>query len=183
MFQELDTIVLATDLPELELTRGDIGTIVLVLEEGYPVMHIASHFRFSPTGNDTTSFLLLGDGNKLTLADIKNRYKFPDVDLLTLSACNTAMGSQGTGKEIESFGVLAQRNGAKGVLASLWPVYDISTAVFMRHLYRLRSTGTTPLNKALALQAAQRVFIEGKEGKMYPHPYYWAPFILMGNWL
>jgi CHAT domain-containing protein/Flp pilus assembly protein TadD len=156
---------------------------LLLLKEGYPVMHISSHFRFSPTGNETTSFLLLGDGNKLTLADIRDQYQFPHIDLLTLSACDTAIGTQGTGKEIESFGVIAQQNSAKSVLASLWPVYDISTAVFMRHLYRLRNTGTTPLNKALALQAAQRVFIEGKEGKMYQHPYYWAPFILMGNWL
>jgi CHAT domain-containing protein len=149
----------------------------------YPVMHIASHFRFSPEGNETTSFLRLGDGKRLSIADIRNQYQFPKVDLLTLSACNTAMGNYGTGKEIEGFGVSAQRNGAKGVLASLWAVDDTSTAVFMQYLYRLRNTNTTPLNKALALQAAQKIFIEGTEVQGYRHPYYWAPFILMGNWL
>src|SRR5438128_6543979 len=110
------------------------------LHQSYRVVHIASHFRFQP-GNETQSFLLLGDGTHLTLADLKNMGQlFSGVDLLTLSACNTAVGERlGDGKEVESFGVIAQKKGASAVMASLWPVMDQSTQLFMREFYRLHS--------------------------------------------
>jgi len=127
---------------------------------------------------------------------------------MTLSACDTAMGgAKATGREIEGFGALAQRKGAKAVLATLWPVMDRSTGIFMQNLYRLRQEKN--LSKAEALQEAQLLFIRGQVGSEktheksqrgegaeaekkafipdseapYAHPYYWAPFILMGNWL
>jgi len=76
----------------------------------------------------------------LSLAQIKTLPNiFSGVDLLTLSACNTATGGTGAnGKEVEGFGVLAQRQGAKSVIASLWPVADSSTKVLMQEFYRLR---------------------------------------------
>ena len=104
---------------------------------------------------------------------------FNSVDLLTLSACETAMGgATADGREIEGFGWLAQRQGAKSVLATLWSVADDSTGEFMSELYRLRQQ--EHINKAAALQRAQIGFIESSD---YAHPFYWAPFILMGNWL
>jgi CHAT domain-containing protein len=61
------------------------------------------------------------------------------VDLLTLSACDTATGGAGSdGREVEGFGVLAQRQGAGAVMASLWPVADRSTELLMRGFYRER---------------------------------------------
>src|SRR5262249_9219395 len=95
------------------------------LRKRHKVVHIASHFQFAP-GNETSSALLLGDGSFLSLAQIKSLPNvFGGVDLLTLSACNTATGGSGAnGKEVEGFGVLAQRQGAKAVVASLWPVFD-----------------------------------------------------------
>jgi CHAT domain-containing protein len=86
-------------------------------------------------------FLVLGDGKQLSLADIRTGgWKFNSVDLMTLSACETGLGGgkDANGREIEGFGVLAQRQGAKGVLATLWPVADQSTAIFMQELYRSR---------------------------------------------
>jgi CHAT domain-containing protein len=104
--------------------------------------------------------------------------------------------------------VLAQRQGAKGVLATLWPVADQSTAIFMQELYRSRQE--KHLTKAEALRDSQLALINGTHklpkglkalpaanntsktnaptftpnpAKPYAHPYYWAPFILMGNWL
>ena len=183
-----------------------------VLGGRYPVLHIASHFQFNP-GNVSDSHLILGDGNLLTLAQITEEdYDFGGVDLITLSACNTGMVSGGTGSEVESFGALAQDQGAKGVLATLWPVADQSTGVFMQNFYRLRGKGIT---KAEALRQAQVMFIRGngksttdagnaKRGtpiyakkdesensapfnpapnSPFAHPHFWAPFILMGNWL
>ena len=95
----------------------------------YPVVHIASHFRFQP-GKDTKSFLLLGDGGHLSLAELKTSANlFGGVQLLTLSACNTGVGD---GAEVEGFGTLAQRQGAKSVVASLWPVRSLRPALRRR---------------------------------------------------
>jgi CHAT domain-containing protein/Flp pilus assembly protein TadD len=181
------------------------------LRKRNPVVHIASHFRFEP-GNETNSALLLGDGTFLSLAQIKSLPNvFAGVDLLTLSACNTATGGSGaTGKEVEGFGVLAQRQGAKAVIASLWPVADRSTKNLMQELYKLREA-KADVTKVEALRQAQIHLLRGElqvTGEMlaarsivqeedktanlpkfkvdpkapYAHPYYWAPFILIGNW-
>ena len=155
-----------------------------VLGEEYPLVHIASHFRFNP-GTEKDSYLVLGDGARLDLAELRQRhFKFKNVDLLTLSACETAVG--GNGREVEGLAVTVQKAGAKGVLATLWPVADQSTGQFMQHLYRLRQE--QHLNKAEALRQAQLIYIRGEQQEAsdepaYAHPYYWAPFILMGNWL
>ncbi len=173
----------------------------LGLIQSPPVVHVASHFKFQP-GNETNSFLLLGDGNKLSLDALKNgNYQFTDVDLLTLSACETAVGGgkEENGREIEGFGVLAQNQGAKSVLATLWQINDLSTGQFMQMFYHIRQSNPG-MTKAEALQQTQQAFIKGQvvlEAKLNPqrvdaaakgkitteHPYYWAPFILMGNWL
>src|ERR1039457_4917256 len=121
------------------------------LLKGYAVVHIASHFRFQP-GNETQSYLLLGDGGHLSLAELMTSANlFGGVQLLTLSACNTGMGD---GTEVEGFGTLAERQGAKAVIASLWPVADASTKVLMQRFYRIResSPGKTKLE---ALREAQ----------------------------
>ena len=182
------------------------------LRQRYSLVHIASHFQFHP-GNETDSFLLLGDGSHLTLAQIKSLPNvFIGVDLLTLSACDTATGGAGaSGKEVEGFGVLAQRQGAKAVLATLWPVADESTQLLMREFYRLHDANPR-WTKAEALWQAQLTLLHGHNKDRtatitrrspettedstprsglafkadpnikYGHPYYWAPFILIGNW-
>jgi CHAT domain-containing protein len=168
------------------------------------VVHIASHFRFQP-GDETRSFLLLGDGSRLTLTDLKTLPDlFHGVELLTLSACNTGVGdAEADGKEVEGFSVLAQRGGAKSVLATLWPVGDESTSELMREFYRLRQSQPGML-KAEALRQAQLAILRGTGGAVtktrngetaslplfkgmsdkapYAHPYFWAPFFLTGNW-
>jgi CHAT domain-containing protein len=108
------------------------------------------------------------------------------------------------GKEVEGFGVLAQRGGAGAVLASLWPVADSSTSELMRTFYANREARQS---KAEALRQAQLTLLQGSTGvpggvrgfdparepgeappftpdprAPYAHPYYWAPFILIGNW-
>ncbi|EIJ44235.1 hypothetical protein BegalDRAFT_3419 [Beggiatoa alba B18LD] len=154
-------------------------TLNEVLDLGTPILHIASHFVFEPVGGDSNSYLLLGNGEKLTLAQIRIGYDFSPLDLLTLSACNTAMGNKkADGKEIEGFGTLAQLRGAKSVIATLWQVDDESTGQLMSKLYHLRATDR--LNKAESLQQAQLVLLKDPR---YQHPFYWSPFILMGNWL
>ena len=184
-------------------------TMRLTLLKRYPVVHIASHFQFQP-GNETRSYLLLGDGSHLSLAELKSLPNlFGGVQLLTLSACNTGVGgSSADGKEVEGFGVLAQNEGAKAVLASLWPVADESTSLLMQEFYRIRES-TPGITKLEALRQTQIAFLQGKvksqhgpttgrgllvnqkEAPAFPlnpeapyaHPYYWAAFFLMGNWM
>jgi CHAT domain-containing protein/tetratricopeptide (TPR) repeat protein len=158
----------------------------------FPVVHIASHFRFQP-GDQSNSFLLLGDGGHLSLAELQNLPNlFSGVQLLTLSACNTGLGD---GTEVEGFGMLAQQKGAKAVVASLWSVADSSTSVLMTEFYRIRET-SPGIPKLEALREVQLRLLHGeihladgvethagRSSEDYRHPFYWAPFFLMGNWL
>ncbi len=132
------------------------------LRQRPPVVHVASHFQFKP-GNETDSALLLGDGSFLSLAQIKSLPNvFSGVELLTLSACNTATGGSGaTGKEVQGFGVLAQRQGAKAVIASLWPVADRSTKNLMQEFYKLREAKGN-VTKAEAMRQAQIKLLRGE---------------------
>lgn len=172
----------------------------------FPMVHVASHFAFKP-GNEKDSYLLLGDGNRLDLGELRQvDYRFGDLDLLVLSACETGLDSAGAkGQEIEGMATMAQKKGARGVLATLWPVADESTALLMREFYKQREE--KKLTKGEALRQAQLALLTGEvkesaeadEGdrsgsgnrtkrfradpeKPFAHPYYWAPFILMGNW-
>jgi CHAT domain-containing protein len=150
----------------------------------------------------------------MTLAQIKTKLNFKNVELLTLSACETALGDTSTehhGAEVEGLGAIAQQAGAKAVLATLWPVADASTAILMRELYQAHKVDH--LDKADGLRQAQLALIHGTDVPTdsavkaqrglrrmqsgadtpatfrpdpkapYAHPFYWAPFILMGNWL
>ncbi|MBK7237490.1 MAG: CHAT domain-containing protein [Sterolibacteriaceae bacterium] len=179
------------------------------LSDRLPVLHLASHLQFRP-GTEKDSFLLLGDGSKLDLGSLRSRYQFAGVDLITLSACDTAVGG-GSGSEVDGLALTVQKNGAKGVLATLWPVADASTGRLMQEFYRLRQSAPQ-LTKAEALRQAQLELLNGAvkpaasdtargarplsvgtqttapayvadPDKPYAHPFYWAPFILMGNWL
>jgi CHAT domain-containing protein len=148
-------------------------------QRNFQLMHVSSHFQLSP-GTEINSFLLLGDGTRLTLGDMRNQnYRFDQVDLLTLAACDTGLGGgrDANGKEIEGLGVLAQQQGARAVLATLWPVADQSTATLMADMYQRRQA--QGLSKAEALRQAQLALMAQPK---YAHPFYWAPFILMGNW-
>ncbi len=176
------------------------------------VVHIASHFSLGDSDRTSRlllgdgSLLSLADIKGDTFA-----YDFGSVDLLTLSACSTAFGlAQGDGRDIDSFAEISRRGGARAILASLWPVNDASTSILMQRFYELRERRN--LGKAEALAAVQKEFVSGRIGEgdqaasvvfetvrrgavgaddMEPapirldgfkHPYYWAPFIMMGNW-
>jgi len=110
-----------------------------------------------------------------------------DVDLLTLSACATELSDKADGKEFEGLGAVFQKKGAKAVIGTLWPVQDEGGAALMKAFYTARGE-QRQMSKAAALQDAQVQLLTGKIKTSKPsidltHPYYWAPFILMGNWL
>jgi len=153
----------------------------------YPILHIATHGQFRAIKGDT--FLVTGDSDnpKLTLEDLENTIssvssKPNSGELLALTACETAVGDDRAALGLAG---IAVRAGVSSALASLWPINDASTPLLVKEFYtNLSSPG---VSKAQALQAAQRKLIEAKKDKeiknKYDHPYYWAPFILIGNWL
>jgi CHAT domain-containing protein/Tfp pilus assembly protein PilF len=171
--------------------RKSLGT-------SYPFTHAATHFVFIPgtKAEGLNSYLMMGNGEKLTLAQIQNTDNiFAGIELLTLSACDTGYGGiTRDGREIEGLGVLAQRKGARAIMATLWPVDDESTRHLMVEFYRgYQKPG---VSKAEALRKAQLAVLgepdlassgpaarrPPADSKRFPNPYHWSPFILIGNW-
>ncbi len=98
------------------------------------------------------------------------------IELLVLSACQTASGDN---RATLGLAGVAVRAGARSTLASLWSLDDESSAVLMSQFYRELAANTT-LTKAEALRLAQEKLLQSPR---YQHPRYWAPFVLVGNWL
>ncbi|WP_199326155.1 CHAT domain-containing protein [Nostoc parmelioides] len=154
-------------------------------EKTYPIIHIATHAQFGILPEDT--FLVIGNNEKLTIDKLEAILRQSGnisnaVELLTLTACETA-----TGDDRATLGLagVALQAGTKSALASLWSVDDDSTANLIAEFYdKLRNSG---MSKAQALQAAQLKLINAKQipeiNDKYDHPYYWSAFILIGNWL
>lgn len=145
--------------------------------ERYHIAHIASHGEFS--GDVRESFVLAYDG-KISVDALAryigfNRFRDDPLDLLTLSACQTAAGDEHAGLGLAGITVKA---GARSALASLWPIHDEATSLLMTEFYR--QLGTPGVSKAQALRRAQQQLAAITR---YRHPGYWSGFVLIGNWL
>ncbi|HKQ61773.1 MAG TPA: CHAT domain-containing protein, partial [Candidatus Polarisedimenticolaceae bacterium] len=156
-------------------------TTLLGPTRDFSVLHLGTHFSLRP-GNALRSFLVLGDGTKLTL-DRLGALDFGGIELLTLSACQTGAGGAVSedGREVEGLSALVQRRGARRVVASLWQVEDTSTARLMRAMYRALDGTASDVPRALQkAQLGLRSFQEGG-ARPYAHPYYWAGFVVSGS--
>ncbi|NJM48824.1 MAG: CHAT domain-containing protein [Alkalinema sp. RU_4_3] len=190
-------------LLDRDFTRSNFKNLI---KQDIKILHIATHGKFDPT-KIKGSVLLLGNGEELPIDDIET-FNFTALDLVVLSACQTALGNaEQEGIEIPGISSYFLSKGAKSVIASLWSVDDASTAILMQHLYRHLSEGKS---KTEALQLAQLALLNIKDTPSqtqaikslprfkgledtelkttkhpiapgYTHPYYWAPFILIGN--
>jgi CHAT domain-containing protein len=149
----------------------------LLRTEPYAVVHIASHGEFS--GDPEQSFVLTFDG-RLNMTRIENAIKFSQfrsapLELLTLSACRTAAGDDRAALGLAG---VAIKSGARSAVATLWFVSDQASSRLVADFYdRLRNQRS---GKARALQEAQKTLLADRR---YRHPGYWAPFLLIGNWL
>ncbi|HBL11364.1 MAG TPA: hypothetical protein DD379_08140 [Cyanobacteria bacterium UBA11162] len=145
----------------------------------YPLIHIATHGEFG--GDPENTFIVTGNNEKLTITELdrmlRNVSRRPEpVELLTLTACQTAAGDDRAALGLAGVAVQA---GARSALASLWFIDDATTAQIATDFYtNLRDSS---INKAEALRTAQVSLIEA--GGKNAHPAYWAAFILIGNWL
>ena len=152
--------------------RKEIG------ERGYTVVHIATHARFERDARN--SFILTYDG-KLNMSELEEligatRYSDRPVELLSLSACETALGDERAALGLAGVAVKA---GARSALASLWRVSDEATAVLLPEFYR-QTRNPAISTRAQALRQAQ---LDPMSTERYRHPAYWSPFVLIGNWL
>ncbi len=197
-------------LPDEQFTlaalKSDLGS-----GNNFSVVHIASHFVLI-AGSGDEPFLMMGGDNsgdpngfEWNLSAMENSpVAFHGTRLLTLSACSTAKDYKSrNGLEMDSLGMVAQQKDAEAVLATLWDVNDLSTSHIMSDFYS-RWVKNPAGGKAEALRQAQLAFLHGggavpgggtgrgfesvepsgapNAGLGYAHPYYWAPFVLIGNY-
>ncbi len=143
----------------------------------YNIVHLASHGELGTRASD--SYVLTHDG-KLDLGELsrllaKTKFRDQPLELLTLSACETAAGDERAALGLSG---LAVRAGARSVLGTLWKVNDAAASRLMVAFYtELKRPG---VSRALALQRAQIGLLQDRR---YRHPVYWAPFLIISNWL
>ncbi|NES24121.1 MAG: CHAT domain-containing protein, partial [Symploca sp. SIO3E6] len=147
----------------------------------FPVVHLATHGLFSSTPEET--FILTWEDtlnidqlNQLLRGREEGQRK--PIELLVLSACQTATGDRRAALGLAGVAVKA---GARSTLATLWVVNDAATAELMIDFYQELNQDKT-ISKAQALRRAQISMIQGDNPEQQK-PYYWAPFVLVGNWL
>jgi CHAT domain-containing protein len=141
------------------------------------VVHIASHAVF--TGDPETSFVLLHD-DKLTMERLSGvvgvtKFRERPLELLVLSACETAAGDERAGLGLAG---VAIRAGARSAVGSLWPISDEAAFRLVDSFYE--ALGDPKASKAHALQRAQAKL---RADPRFAHPYYWSPFLIINNWL
>jgi CHAT domain-containing protein len=146
--------------------------------DSYSIVHIASHGHFDSDSKKT--FVLTYD-SRLDLDELErmirpSQIRDKPVELLTLSACQTAAGDDRAALGLAG---IAVKSGARSALATLWFVDDEASALIVVDFYR-NLHDVPGISKARALQLAQ---IKLLNDPRYGHPCYWAPYLLIGNWL
>ncbi|MEO1340233.1 MAG: CHAT domain-containing protein [Cyanobacteria bacterium J06635_13] len=155
-----------------------------LLQAGFPIIHLATHGLFSSDPEQT--FIVTGDRDTIdldTLGTLLNSSPTPP-ELIVLSACDTAIGDE---RAVLGLAGVAVRSGSS-TIGSLWSVEDVSTSKLMSRFYRELQNPAT--KKADALQQAQLSLIQSLRDEpplpeltqLPPHPYFWAPYVLVGNW-
>ena len=143
----------------------------------FKVIHLATHGQFSSQAEKT--FILASDG-AINIKQLENIFRNREqnrsqiIDLLVLSACETAPGDN---RAVLGLAGVAVRAGARSTIASLWSLNDESAVEFMGHFYEQLIQGKS---RAEALRQAQLAFLQQKN--RYDAPLYWAPYILVGDW-
>ncbi len=186
---EFELNQIQSQLPTLMLLNEDFTrtNIQAKLDRGnFPVVHFATHGQFSSKADET--FILTWDGeiNVKELNEFLASTQTPGknsqskqrtpIELLVFSACETAAGDDRAALGLAG---MAVRSGARSTIAALWAVKDEATALFMVEFYRILSS-TPGISKAEALRQTQLTLLQNRQ---YQHPFYWAPFVLVGNWL
>jgi tetratricopeptide (TPR) repeat protein len=147
------------------------------LAPDYHVLHCATHARLDPRDPEE-SYILLAPGpaadGRWFMREIFGA-TWDKMQLVVLSACETALGEKDPGREVSALSYAFSVAGAPSIVASLWPVYDPSTMKLMQEFYR----GLPDGSRSGSLRRAQLGLLEDPATA---HPFFWAPFVLIGDW-
>ncbi|MEO0770196.1 MAG: CHAT domain-containing protein [Cyanobacteria bacterium J06649_4] len=173
--EQISDSVNAKVLVDRDFTRDNLATEIGRVP--FPILHLATHGQFS---SDLEETYLLAWDQRISVSDLDSllrarKEQDEPIELMVLSACQTAEGDDRAALGLAG---MAVRSGARSTLATLWSVNDQSTSALMTLFYQELSNAE--LTKAEALRRAQVKILQIPE---YSHPYYWAPFVLIGNWL
>ncbi len=172
--------------PNSRLLIGDVATESQFknLAGDYRVLHLATHSEFNKLNPMFSSLQLEADDDNDGRLEVHEVLRLElDADLVTLSACDTALGSGyfaevPAGDEFVGLTRAFLSVGSDSVMATLWQVDDRSSVRLMEYFYeRLEDPGANA-DKSAALMLAQQQL---RSTKGYEHPYYWAPFVLVGK--
>ncbi len=180
---EIEMADISQEIPSSQLLNQNFTQMRFreqIAETPAPIIHLATHGQFSSKPEET--FILAWEDTikvkdfQLLLRSREEQGPIP-VELLVLSACQTAEGDK---KAALGLAGMAVRSGARSTIATLWSVKDESTAKLMTEFYQeLSQSPSSPISKAGALRQAQLDLVNSPE---FNHPFYWAPFVLVGNW-
>lgn len=163
-------IITGKDATVLRMTQSTAGTSYI---------HFATHGFINSLEPKESYLLLAGDPGRLSVKDIvEDNYKlsFRGARLVTLSACETNIGGYDPSAVYSSLSRAFSKAGAPTVVASLWSVNDTSTKETMMAFYKEIAAGQS---KSEAMRRAQLAVMHDPR---FAHPYYWAPFVVLGDW-
>jgi CHAT domain-containing protein/Tfp pilus assembly protein PilF len=173
--KELQTLLKSQNLVDREFLAANLEK--KLKEEQFSVVHVASHGEF---GNEVDNTFLLTFDDKLSLDRVNQmvgvfRFRDDPLELLTLSACDTAAGDDRAALGLAGMAIKA---GARSALATLWNINDEATVGLVLDFYR--ELKNPAISRVVALQRAQLKLIENPR---YEHPGYWSAFLMINNWL
>jgi CHAT domain-containing protein len=171
----LRTLFNSTTLVDREFVASNLEKELR--KEQFTILHVASHGQFA--GNPSETFLLTFD-DKLTMDRLDQyiglfKYRDNPLELLTLSACETAEGDDRAALGLAG---VAVRAGARSAVATLWQVHDAVAAELVMQFYR--ELQDQSVSRAVALQRAQLKILSNPR---YEHPGYWSAFLMINSWL
>jgi CHAT domain-containing protein len=173
--QELHTLLGSKNLVDREFLTANFEKELK--EEQFTIVHVASHGEF---GNDVDNTFLLTFDDKVSLDRLNQmigvfRFRDDPLELLTLSACDTAAGDDRAALGLAGVAIKA---GARSALATLWSINDEAAVDLVIDFYR--ELKDSSISRAVALQRAQLKLINNPR---YEHPGFWSPFLMINNWL
>ncbi|MDJ0573244.1 MAG: CHAT domain-containing protein [Pleurocapsa sp. MO_192.B19] len=180
--QELNTIQSQVDKTEQLLDRNFTRTALQekIAQIPFPIVHLATHGQFSSQAKDT--FILTWDEriNVNQLNDLLRNSELSNeeaIELLVLSACETLTGDKRAALGLAGVAIKA---GARSTLATLWRVNDEATSLLMAQFYQELAKQNKTVTKAEAIRQAQLTLLKSDR---FNRPYFWASYVLLGNWL
>ena len=173
--QELQTLLGSKNLVDRQFLTANFEKELK--EEQFSIVHVASHGEF---GNDVDNTFLLTFDDKVSLDRLNQmigvfRFRDDPLELLTLSACDTAAGDDRAALGLAGVAIKA---GARSALATLWSINDEAAVDLVIDFYR--ELKDSSISRAVALQRAQLKLINNPR---YEHPGFWSPFLMINNWL